>query len=143
VKLGDHEEIIEVWENDPNVHAFADLLNCVLNKPKEQPQDINVNGQVRVPLFALSAGDVVRMLPLPPGVTREGGVVGVLMALFAAPPQTQNRLSSHRKYTDLDGKRQEDRWTEKGDTQSSDPRGPADAELDRRHGRRRIENPGG
>jgi len=67
VKLGDHEEIIEVWEKDPSTQAFTELMNRALDKPKEQPQDINVNGQVRVPLFALPSGDAVRVLPLPPG----------------------------------------------------------------------------
>jgi hypothetical protein len=67
VKLGDHEEIIEVWEKDPNVQAFADLLNRALGKPKEQPQDINVTGQVRVPLFALAPGEAPRVLQLLPG----------------------------------------------------------------------------
>jgi hypothetical protein len=67
VKLGKHEEIIEVWEKDPNVQAFADLLNRALGKPKEQPPDINVTGQVRVPLCALAPGDAPRVLPLLPG----------------------------------------------------------------------------
>jgi len=43
VKLGKDEEIIEVWEKDPSVQAFTDLLNRALDKPKEQEQDINLN----------------------------------------------------------------------------------------------------
>lgn len=35
-KSGDHEEIIEVWEKDPSVQAFTDLLNRALDKPAEQ-----------------------------------------------------------------------------------------------------------
>ena len=30
-----HEEIIEVWEKDPSVQAFIDLLNRALGKPVE------------------------------------------------------------------------------------------------------------
>lgn len=33
---GDCEEIIEVWEKDPSVQAFTDLLNRALDKPREQ-----------------------------------------------------------------------------------------------------------
>lgn len=35
-KQGDTEEIIEVWEKDPSVQAFTDLLNRALDKPAEQ-----------------------------------------------------------------------------------------------------------
>ena len=38
VKLGDDEEIIEVWEKDPSVQAFTDLMNRALDKPAEQVQ---------------------------------------------------------------------------------------------------------
>jgi hypothetical protein len=34
--LADHEETIEVWEKDPSVQAFTDLLNRALDKPAEQ-----------------------------------------------------------------------------------------------------------
>ena len=30
------EEIIEVWEKDPSVQAFTDLMNRTLDKPAEQ-----------------------------------------------------------------------------------------------------------
>lgn len=30
------EEIIEVWEKDPSVHAFTDLMNRAIDKPVEQ-----------------------------------------------------------------------------------------------------------
>ena len=36
-------EIIEVWEKDPSVQAFTDLLNRAADKPKEQALDVNVN----------------------------------------------------------------------------------------------------
>ena len=42
-ELQKDEEIIEVWEKDPSVQAFTDLLNRALDKPKEQPLDINMN----------------------------------------------------------------------------------------------------
>ena len=43
-KLGQHEEIIEVWEKDPNVQAFTDLMSRALDKPKEQEQEIKLTG---------------------------------------------------------------------------------------------------
>ena len=46
-KLGQHEEIIEVWEKDPNVPAFTDLMSRALDKPKEQEQEIKVDRQRR------------------------------------------------------------------------------------------------
>lgn len=36
--------LIEVWEKDPSVQAFTDLLNRALDKPKEQEQEIKVSG---------------------------------------------------------------------------------------------------
>lgn len=42
------EEIIEVWEKDPSVQAFTDLMNRALDKPKEQEQAINLTGSVDV-----------------------------------------------------------------------------------------------
>lgn len=38
----DSEETIEVWEKDPSVQAFTDLMNRALDKPKEQEQDLNI-----------------------------------------------------------------------------------------------------
>ena len=34
-KLNPDEEIIEVWEKDPSVQAFTDLLNRAIDKPTE------------------------------------------------------------------------------------------------------------
>ncbi len=45
-KLGKGEEIIEVWEKDPSIHAFADLMNRALDKPKEQVLEVNVKGDI-------------------------------------------------------------------------------------------------
>src|ERR1700738_2586665 len=41
-KQGSDEEIIEVWEKDPNVQAFTDLLNRALDKPQEQPFQVTM-----------------------------------------------------------------------------------------------------
>jgi hypothetical protein len=41
-ELAENEEIVEVWEKDPNVQAFTDLMNRALDKPKEQPQEIDL-----------------------------------------------------------------------------------------------------
>lgn len=38
------EETIEVWEKDPSVQAFTDLLNRALDKPKEQEQTLALTG---------------------------------------------------------------------------------------------------
>jgi hypothetical protein len=43
-RLGKGEEIVEVWEKDPSVQAFTDLLNRALDKPKEQEIDLHVTG---------------------------------------------------------------------------------------------------
>lgn len=42
------EEVIEVWEKDPSVQAFTDLMNRAIDKPKEQEQDINLKGSLEV-----------------------------------------------------------------------------------------------
>ena len=46
--LSSNEEIIEVWEKDPSVQAFTDLLNRALDKPAEQPQRVQVTGEVTI-----------------------------------------------------------------------------------------------
>ena len=45
VKLGQDEEVVEVWEKDPSTQAFTDLLNRALDKPREQVFDVNVGAQ--------------------------------------------------------------------------------------------------
>ena len=47
-KQGDTEETIEVWEKDPSVQAFTDLMNRALDKPREQEQAVDVSGSVTV-----------------------------------------------------------------------------------------------
>jgi hypothetical protein len=47
-KQGSDEETIEVWEKDPNVYAFTDLMNRALDKPKEQPQEHQVTGALDI-----------------------------------------------------------------------------------------------
>ena len=42
------EERIEVWEKDPCVQAFTDLMNRALDKPKEQEQEIKVTGALEL-----------------------------------------------------------------------------------------------
>jgi len=54
------EETIEVWEKDPSIAAFTDLMNRALDKPKEQEQDINLH-HLWKPLFALPAGSGVQV----------------------------------------------------------------------------------
>jgi hypothetical protein len=40
----ENEEVIEVWEKDPNVQAFTDLMNRLIDKPAEQ---FNVKADVK------------------------------------------------------------------------------------------------
>lgn len=47
-KLNPDEEQIEIWEKDPAVQAFTDLLNRTIDKPKEQPQEVTVTGEVTI-----------------------------------------------------------------------------------------------
>lgn len=43
-----NEETIEVWEKDPSVQAFTDLMNRALDKPKEQDMEIKVSGELEI-----------------------------------------------------------------------------------------------
>lgn len=45
-ELADNEEIIEVWEKDPSVQAFTDLMNRAIDKPKEQEQEIDLKANL-------------------------------------------------------------------------------------------------
>ena len=45
-KLGKGEEIIEVYEKDPSIHAFTDLMNRALDKPKEQVLELSIEGDI-------------------------------------------------------------------------------------------------
>ncbi len=47
LKQGDSEEIIEVWEKDPSVQAYTDLMNRYLGKPTEE---IELRGKDGSPL---------------------------------------------------------------------------------------------
>lgn len=47
-KLNPDEEVIEIWEKDPSVQAFTDLMNRALDKPKEQEQEIKVTGEIEL-----------------------------------------------------------------------------------------------
>lgn len=41
-------ERIEVWEKDPSVQAFTDLMNRALDKPAEQVQEIKLSGEITI-----------------------------------------------------------------------------------------------
>ena len=57
-ELGPGEEIIEVWEKDPSIHAFTDLMNRTLDRPKEQelPVSLKVAGGIVARLHAARKG---------------------------------------------------------------------------------------
>lgn len=40
--------ILEVWDKDPSVQAFTDLMNRALDKPAEQEQTLNITGSIDV-----------------------------------------------------------------------------------------------
>ena len=40
------EEIIEVWEKDPSVHAFTELLNRGYGKAKDPKHEVDVSGDL-------------------------------------------------------------------------------------------------
>jgi len=39
-------ESVEIWEKEPSVQAFSDLMNRALDKPKEQEQDVNLHAEL-------------------------------------------------------------------------------------------------
>ena len=47
---GEESEFVqlEVWEKDPSVQAFTDLMNRALDKPKEQEQEHKVDGTLTI-----------------------------------------------------------------------------------------------
>lgn len=45
-KLGANEEIIEVWEKDPSVHAFKEILDRAYGKAKEPEQKHEHSGEI-------------------------------------------------------------------------------------------------
>lgn len=56
VKLGKTEEIVEVWEKDPAIAAYTDLLNRTIDKPAEQVNaNLNVTGTLNL-VERLTAG---------------------------------------------------------------------------------------
>jgi hypothetical protein len=45
-----NEETVEVWQKDPSVPAFTDLLNRAIDKPAEQPGTLEHTGKDGGPL---------------------------------------------------------------------------------------------
>ena len=45
-KVKPSEETFEIWAKDPSVQAFSDLLNRAIDKPKEQPQELQHSGSI-------------------------------------------------------------------------------------------------
>lgn len=41
-------DTIEVWEKDPSIQAFTDLMNRALDKPAEQQQQVEIKGALRM-----------------------------------------------------------------------------------------------
>ena len=45
-KLGKGEEIVEVWEKDPSVHAFDSLLNRAYGQARKPKEEVDVSGDL-------------------------------------------------------------------------------------------------
>ena len=45
-----NEKTIRVWQKDPSVHPFTDLLNRAIDKPAEQPQQLEQTSKDGEPL---------------------------------------------------------------------------------------------
>ena len=41
-------EVVEVWQKDPSVQAFTDLMNRAIDKPAEQLQEIKLTGELHL-----------------------------------------------------------------------------------------------
>lgn len=54
-KLATDESVVEVWEKDPSVQAFTDLLNRTLDKPTEHVE-MEHSGEVTVLEDRIKAG---------------------------------------------------------------------------------------
>lgn len=48
-KVEENQETIEVWEKDPSVQAFTDLINRAADKPAEQEQKLVITATVTLP----------------------------------------------------------------------------------------------
>jgi len=50
LESGDEQELerLEVWDKDPSVQAFTDLLNRALDKPAEQEQSHKHSGKIEI-----------------------------------------------------------------------------------------------
>jgi hypothetical protein len=57
IKQEDSEDLetIEVWEKDPNIAAFTDLMDRALDKPKAQVQEVSITGELTMVPARLSA----------------------------------------------------------------------------------------
>ncbi len=45
-KINPDDDQVEIWAKDPSVQAFSDLLNRAIDKPKEQPQEVQHSGSI-------------------------------------------------------------------------------------------------
>jgi hypothetical protein len=47
-EVNQDENTIEVWEKDPSVQAFTDLMNRLLDKPADQPAELKLSGTLGI-----------------------------------------------------------------------------------------------
>jgi hypothetical protein len=65
-KRGAQEQIIEVWEKDPSVHAFTYLLDRALDRPKEQEIALKVrsgDAEARVARLVAARKRLAKLTP--------------------------------------------------------------------------------
>jgi hypothetical protein len=48
LNAGDRDSYYWIHTKDPSTQAFTDLMNRALDKPKEQEQDVNLKGALRI-----------------------------------------------------------------------------------------------
>lgn len=56
-------EVIEVWEKDPSVQAFTDLLNRAIDRPKEQVQEIEIRADNTTALDRAKERSLLKLKP--------------------------------------------------------------------------------
>jgi hypothetical protein len=56
-------EVIEVWEKDPSVQAFTDLLNRAIDRPKEQVQEIEIRADNTTALDRAKERSLLKLMP--------------------------------------------------------------------------------
>jgi hypothetical protein len=57
------DAVIEVWQKDPSVQAFTDLLNRAIDRPKEQVQEIEIRADNTARLDRAKERSLLKLKP--------------------------------------------------------------------------------